>query len=89
MSTWLYLRCEDHDPPLYSEDVGQHLYDLPDIRGYIADRERFVAAQAVGLTPQEHFIGNAARFLVKHPKCRIGIEDEYLVTHPAIEGACD
>ena len=38
MSTYLYLRCEDHDPPLVArEESGQHLYDLPTIRADIAD----------------------------------------------------
>ena len=32
MSTWLYLRCESHDPPLENDgESGQHLYDLEQI----------------------------------------------------------
>ena len=32
MSTWLYLRCESHDPPLKNDvESGQHLYDLEQI----------------------------------------------------------
>lgn len=85
MSTWLYLRCEDHDPPILSDDVGQRLSALPEIRGYIADRKRFEAAAVVGLTPDDHFMGNAARFLGDHPKCRIAIEDEYRREHPVVE----
>lgn len=31
MSTWMYLTCDSHTPPILSDDVGQHLYDLPAI----------------------------------------------------------
>ena len=47
MSTYVYLECLDHDPPLRSDgEVGQHLYDLPDIRKYIAQRDMYVAIMA-------------------------------------------
>ena len=88
MSTYLYLECLDHDPPLSSNDeVGQHLYDLPRIRREIADRELFVKMAESGLdyTWDRYFTGNAARFLVQHPHCRIGIRDEYRREHPVEE----
>lgn len=80
MSTWLYLECLNHDPPLRSDgEVGQHLYDLPRIREDISNREQFTVDDERGVYSDygHHFINNAARFLVKHPKCDIGIVDEY------------
>ena len=90
MSTWLYLRCDAHTPPLYSEDVGQHLYDLPTIRGYIADRDR-LATEGTLLydgTPESHFDTHARHFLRKHPTCPLSVEDEYGQEHPT-EGETD
>lgn len=86
MSTWLYLECLDHTPPLPAEaESGQHLYDLPQIRADIADRDRIVANVEDGIYPADHFRLSSARFLAKHPKCRIGIRDEYGVEHPVTE----
>lgn len=84
MSTWLYLRCEDHDPPLLSDDVGQHLYDLPDIRGYIARRDSYVALAESDDWPTfaSHYTRHAYDFLTQHPRCTIGIVDEYGREHP-------
>lgn len=87
MSTWLYLRCDAHTPPLYSEDVGQHLYDLPNIGQYIAGRD-FLASEENPVydgTPASHFGGNAQAFLKEHPKCPLSIEDEYGHEHPTSE----
>ncbi len=84
MSTWMYLECLDHDPPLQADgEVGQHTYDLPDIQRYIADRRRYETEADNDTTyawPRQyghHFERNAAEFLVQHRKCRIGIRDEY------------
>ena len=85
MSTYLYLECLDHDPPLRSDgEVGQHLRDLPDIRRDIANRAAIVAAGEADLWPDygHHFRHNAELFLCRHPKCRIGIRDEYGDVHP-------
>ena len=77
MSTYLYLECLDHDPPLKSEgEVGQHLYDLPRI-------QREVACRSAG--DEHHFERNAAAFMTLHPHCTIGIRDEYGHQHPAME----
>jgi hypothetical protein len=83
--TDLYLVCEDHDPPLKADDEsGQHLYDLDQIRADIANRERIIAALDIDYVPDEeiHFRRSTARFLAAHPKCRIGIIDEYGKRHP-------
>lgn len=86
MSTYVYLECLDHDPPLSAEgESGQHLYDLPQIRADIANRERIVTNLRDGWDPDDHFRRNTARFLAAHPKCRIGIRDEYGVEHPTTD----
>ena len=84
MSTYMYLKCIDHDPPIRArEESGQHYYDLPRIRAEVADRHGLVARLSGGLPYQrsEHydnyFPRNTALFLRDHPKCRIRIETEY------------
>lgn len=84
MSTWLYLRCIDHDPHLESErESGQHLTDLPRIRHEVANRERTVAEYREWLESDQtdlhtvYFRNHSALFLLAHPKCRLEIWDEY------------
>lgn len=98
MSTYIYLLCLDHDPPLQAEDEsGQHLYDLPRIRAEIADREA-LAERRYDLTTEYQRIGSqdprsgevyfashSAAFLAQHLTCRIGIRDEYGREHPIRE----
>lgn len=84
MSTWIYLRCEDHNPPLLAEDEsGQHLYDLPQLRADIRDRDYMARlyedTYGDGLG---YFRRHTARFLATHKACRLGIVDEYGVEHP-------
>ena len=93
MSTYLYLECLDHEPPLRAEyESGQHLYDLPRIRAEIADRENVAA----GLTHYRftgsddfdaaaYFRTHSADFLARHSGCRIGIRDEYGEIHPTTD----
>ena len=86
MSTYLYLQCEDHDPPLSAtEESGQHLYDLPQIRDDIANRDLLVAAAKDGMEMDGYFRRNTLRFLRQHPKCRLGIWDEYGDEHPVAQ----
>lgn len=81
MSTYLYLECLDHQPPLRSEDeVGQHLYDLPQIRALIAKRAA-ISELGDDVTFSEYFDRAAARFLRQHPKCHLRIVDEYDQEH--------
>lgn len=87
MSTWIYLECLDHEPPLQAEDEsGQHLYDLPQIRADIRDREVLARLYGEGAVMGQAHVGffraNTARFLAQHQKCRIGIRDERGVEHP-------
>lgn len=90
MSTYMHLRCDAHDPPLFSEDVGQHHWDLPTIRQFIDNREA-LAREDMPLydgTPRAHFDANARCFFKEHPHCPIAIEDEYGEEHPT-EGETD
>ena len=88
MSTYMYLVCLDHDPPIVSEDEsGQHLYDLPRIRDEIADREA-VASEADNppVSGMEDITGyfrqRSSWFLARHPNCKVGIRDEYGRDYP-------
>jgi hypothetical protein len=85
----MYLTCLDHDPPLCSDgEVGQHTYDLPDIRKAIANRHLFCQLADVDICPDygSYFTNNAARFLATHRRCTIGIEDEYGRKYLLVEG---
>jgi hypothetical protein len=92
VSTYVYLECLDHDPPLRADgESGQHLSDLPQIRADIAARDALltlIAASEWGDVPDlgTYFRQNTARFLAALPHCRIGIRDEYGDVHPTIEG---
>ena len=84
MSTYLYLRCDAHDPPIESsQEVGQHLYDLPLIRECIAKRKSTWLEGDDA--PEDYFEASAWRFLRDHPNCPISIEDEYGREHPVEE----
>lgn len=88
MSTYVYLQCLDHNPPLRAdEESGQHLYDLPQLRADVRDREALVEAwEAMEFTSDlGYFRTNTLRFLRQHPKCRLGIIDEYGHEHPLEE----
>ena len=44
MSTYLYLRCESHNPPIENDDEsGQHLYDLEQIWADLDNRDRILS----------------------------------------------
>jgi hypothetical protein len=92
MSTYVYLECLDHDPPLTSNgEVGQHLSDLPQVRKMIAQREAIVAIMRTDapINYEHHFDSNTAWFLYRHPECNIGIVDEYDRRYPAVEECID
>lgn len=83
MSTWVYLECRDHNPPLMADaESGQHLYDLDQIRADIANRDALIAANNDGMEVTDYFRRHTLRFLAAHPKCDIGIRDEYGTEHP-------
>lgn len=91
MSTYMYLKCLDHDPPLLAgRESGQHTYDLPQIRADIAQREVLVAAFDQDAVTDDYFRSATIWFLAFHRKCRIGIEDEYGDQYPLVdEHQCD
>lgn len=78
MSTYLYLECLDHDPPLRAEaESGQHLYDLPQIRRDIANRDKITELYMAGDFDASFFRNSTARFLAQHRDCRMRILDEF------------
>lgn len=82
MSTYLYLRCKSHNPPLDNDgESGQHLRDLDNIWDDIADRDTVTAAWRKGFRPNDTFRYNTAKFLVAHPHCDISVVDEYERIH--------
>ena len=84
MSTYIYLICRDHSPVIQADDEsGQHLSDLPQLREDIANRD--VIVQALDFYPADRYRRNTARFLAAHPRCHLGIVDEYGREHPTEE----
>lgn len=82
MSTYIYLRCDSHTPPIEAgSESGQHLYDLEQIFRDLGDREQIVAAWENDMTPDDRFRYATAAFLAKHPHCQITVVDEYGRTH--------
>ena len=82
MSTYLYLQCANHEPPIQADDEsGQHLYDLEQIREDIANRDQLINAVQLGMTSDIRYRNNTLRFLTRHPKCDIQIIDEYGHNH--------
>lgn len=88
MSTYLYLQCDSHTPPLQSpHEVGQHLRGLPRIREEINRREDLYQAHLHGYLGYEsdyggQFTHTLRTFLIQHPHCDLKIVDEYGDTHP-------
>ena len=82
MSTYLYLTCESHNPPLVSEDAsGTTLRDLPRIRHEIENRVQVARIETEDLPCDLRATEVSARFLSQHPHCEIGIVDEYNRKH--------
>lgn len=88
MSTYLYLQCDSHSPPLQSpHEVGQHLRDLPRIREEISRRQDLYRAHQNGYLGYEtdyggQFTHTLRTFLIQHPHCDLQIVDEYGDAHP-------
>lgn len=87
MSTYIYLFCRDHSPVIRANgESGQHLTDLPQLRQDIANRDAIVhALQALDFYPHDNYRSNTADFLAAHPRCHLGIIDEYGREHPTEE----
>lgn len=84
MSTWIYLECHSHDPPICSADeVGQHLYDLPRIRREVRNRKEVKVLDRWEVSGYDsYFTPHVIRFLQSHTDCDIRIVDEYDREHP-------
>lgn len=87
MSTYLYLQCEDHDPPIMADDEsGQHLSDLPQIQQDLARRDLLLAMWDESETLDLGYFRNATvKFLATHRKCHLTIQDEYGRRHPTFQ----
>lgn len=85
MSTYLYVRCLSHNPPLVSEEEsGQHTYDLEQIRVDLAmDRDELLRRLREGLLT--YFSRDTARFISHHKGCPVDIIDEYGCAYPAVK----
>jgi hypothetical protein len=84
VSTWLYLKCESHDPPILADDEsGQHLSDLPQVQDDVHNKEFIVGVYEDGWRSDDRYRNNTARFLSQHPRCKIVIQDEYGETYPS------
>ena len=82
MSTYIYLLCRDHNPAIQADgESGQHLTDLPQLRQDIASRDVIVH----DFYPADSYRRNTALFLAAHPRCHLGIIDEYGREHPIEE----
>lgn len=85
MSTYLYLRCQAHDPALLSTDeVGQHLSDLEQITEWLTERQQILATGQVpdGSGSSDYFGRAAVEFFQAHPHCPLDVVDEYGREHP-------
>lgn len=83
MSTNVYLYCLDHDPYVGAVgEIEQHIGGKysENIARFIADRERLAKVDLWGDELQGsdyYFERSAAIFFQMHPKCRVGVKDEY------------
>jgi hypothetical protein len=96
MSTYLYLECHSHAPPLRAPDEsGQHLYDLPHLRATLRMGSEKIKDYLLQYRYESYadgwdvfhgyYFGNTARFLKEHPGCDIKIIDELGVEHPTFD----
>lgn len=82
MSSDLYLRCEDHNPPLLSEVVGKDtLADRNAVRARVELRSNLVTVREY-LDYDDRMLMPIVRFFSQHPRCRFIICDKYGSSHP-------
>ena len=80
MSTYLYLQCDSHEPPIgANQEAGQHLYDLEHIRKDWANRHAIKTGLEAGLSPEgdSYFQSSNRIFMMQHINCEVSIHDEY------------
>lgn len=77
MSTWFYLQCENHDPPIRAaRESGQHYRDLQQIFAALDNRDTVIRTWNCFATPRASFPWNTAKFIVTHPHCTITVQSE-------------
>lgn len=80
MSTYLYLQCDSHEPPIGADqEAGQHLYDLEHIRKDWANRHAIKTGWEAGLSLEgdSYFQTSNRFFMMQHINCKVSIHDEY------------
>lgn len=83
MSTTVYLYCLDHTPYISGDEVEQHIGGAysENIARFIAERDRLAKVDLwddnLLQGSSKQFERNAAWFFQSHPKCRVGVKDEY------------
>lgn len=80
MSTWLYLACIDHEPPLVADgESQQHAADwqIAHIRSMVERRAELIAVDMGIFEVPNDYDRNTLRFLRQHPSCRVALQSEY------------
>ncbi len=79
MSTYVYLACLEHTPPLVADEESEQHLTLDAIRADLANRDLILKAVEAGyrVSADDYFRDHTVGFLVQHPRCRIGIRDEH------------
>lgn len=82
MSTYVYLACLDHTPPLIAtEESDQHMHRdgvMEQIQRWVDNRETLVPMwHRSELDYSNYFLANTMRFLVQHEHCRVFAQSEY------------
>ncbi|MCF3939922.1 hypothetical protein [Gordonia tangerina] len=82
MSTYHYLECTCHNPPLRSDDeVEQHAGTeiLDQVRDMVRKRDTIIPLLRDEMVdyPDNRYLRNALRFLVDHEHCVINLVTEY------------
>lgn len=78
MSTYFFLQCEDHDPPIRTDrESGQHYYNLQQIFEDLDNRRFIEECNAQDIDPDDYYRRHTFQFLRDHPHCTITVWDEY------------
>lgn len=86
MSTYIYLECIAHDPPIQAvSESGQHLSDLDRLRGELQLRDEYATAIAIDARFDDPYTQATAKFLSEHPECPLRIIDEYGTHHNVVK----
>ena len=81
MSTYVYLACLDHNPPLINRDESeQHTneHHIDKVRSWVDRRDQLVPLQREGLLDlSDQFFRHTVLFLSDHEHCRLAARTEY------------